>query len=274
MQVLTSKKGEFGLGSLALIALFFMAFLLFLNAQSEEPLDLSVEYDYFPDLAKTEEELPREGTVVPLDSFGLERDYVLEPNDLGFIKKYAQPVEQYTYMGPGIDGKLRPANSYLVGYTPFKTEQLWVPMVALANRLKYKRDFSVFSMRQDAWQTSRQAYRTRKGDCEDHSILLADWLIELGYDARVVVGMHNWEGHAWVVLFKDGKQYLIEATDKDKTQKFRPVRNTFAFRPDVMFNREYFWRNSGRRYLTSYSSGGWMKTSRFDVDEPIEDIEW
>ena len=274
MRSLKNKKGEIGLGALALGLLFFIVFLLFLNANCKEPVDLSQEYDYFADVAKREKELPLEGSVIPLDRYGVEKEYVLQPNDLGFIKKYAQSVEKSTYMGPGIDGKLRPANSYLVGYAPFKTEQLWVPMVALATRLKYKRDFSVFSLRQDAWQTSRQAYRLRRGDCEDHSILLADWLIDLGYDARVVVGMHNWSGHAWVVLFKDGRQYLIEATKKDATPKFRPVRNKFAFRPDVMFNREFFWKNSGSKYAASYSSGSWMKTSRFEVDAPIEDMEW
>ncbi|MBU0469575.1 MAG: transglutaminase-like domain-containing protein [Candidatus Omnitrophica bacterium] len=177
-------------------------------------------------------------------------------------------------MGPGIDGKLRPANSYLVGYAPFETEQLWVPLVTLATRLKYKSDFSILSRRQDAWQTSRQAYRLKRGDCEDHSILLADWLIELGYDARVVIGEQNWSGHAWVVVFKDGKQHLIEATKKDATPQFRPVRNKFAYRPYVMFNRDSFWRNSGGKLTTSYSSGSWMKTSRFEVYEPIEELEW
>ena len=268
------KKGEIGLGTLVLVILSFMVFLLFLNAKSEDPVDLSQEYDYFADIAKTGQELPREGKVIPLDKYGIERDYTLVPNDLGFIKKYDQGVENFTYMGPGIDGKLRAANSYLVGYAPFETDQLWVPLVTLSNRLKYKSDFSLFSRRQDAWQTSRQAYRIKKGDCEDHSILLADWLIEMGYDARVVIGEQNWSGHAWVVLFKDGRQHLIEATKKDVTQKFSPVRNKFSYSPYVMFNREFFWRNSGSKYTASYSSGSWKKISRFEVDGYIEEPDW
>jgi len=36
----------------------------------------------------------------------------------------------------------------------------------------------------------------------------------MGEDARVVVSRTDKSGHAWVVLFKNGKEYLFEAPRK------------------------------------------------------------
>ena len=72
----------------------------------------------------------------------------------------------------------------------------------------------------EIWQNSRQAYLHTRGDCEDHAIILADWLIALGHDARVVLGNHRGGGHAWVVLFQDGREMILEATSKKANQGY------------------------------------------------------
>jgi hypothetical protein len=108
-------------------------------------------------------------------------------------------------------------------------------------------------------------YYTR-GDCEDHAMVLADWLISMEIDARVVLGFYKEEGHAWVVFFLNGKAYLLEATSK------RKIRNAGAipaaalmadYHPTCQFNRDKFWVNTGSRFITRYSGPPWKLKSRF-----------
>ena len=72
----------------------------------------------------------------------------------------------------------------------------------------------------DFWQHPRTFEQLRKGDCEDHAIWAWRKLLDLGYDADLVVGRClPWkpgEGrHAWVV-FRDaeGAEYLFETVAK------------------------------------------------------------
>lgn len=51
----------------------------------------------------------------------------------------------------------------------------------------------------DVWQTSQGAFLKGKGDCEDHAVILADPLIDIGLDARVVLGDYRGRGHAWKI---------------------------------------------------------------------------
>ena len=169
---------------------------------------------------------------------------------------------------PGLDGLHHFLSSYLTGFIPFKTDKIWVPLYAISEKKIYERDEIYYNGLDEVWQNSRQAYFNQRGDCEDHALILADWLIGLGYDARVVGGIYKEEGHAWVILFKEGKEYLLEATDKNKSQhaSYPLAFLETNYKPEYMFNRKYFWINTGSKFTTVYSGKQWVLKSRFEKE--------
>ena len=157
-------------------------------------------------------------------------------------------------------------NHYLIGYAPFKTEHLWIPPYTISIRLRYQLDVEQYWGLREVWQNSKEAFFNARGDCEDHALVLADWLIEMGLDARVVLGTYENKGHAWVVLLKGSEVFLLEATSKQKRKKWRHyplAKFEHNYHPKCMFNRNYFWLNMGSTYTTDYVSGHWVKKSRF-----------
>jgi len=175
-------------------------------------------------------------------------------------------VGTYTMSAQGLDRRQHLVNTYLEGYQPFPVENVMTPLYVLAQRKRYLLDEKQYAGRVDVWQSSRQAFYYPRGDCEDHAIALADWLIEMGEDARVAVGDVSGNGHAWVVLFKDGKQYLLEATQKRGVSRSRPYPLAslhMEYHPQYMFNREYFWENTGSKFTTRYAGLKWKKQSRY-----------
>ncbi len=104
------------------------------------------------------------------------------------------------------------------------------------------------------------------GDCEDHAIVLADWLIEMGFDARVALGKHQNDGHAWVVLVHEGKEFILEATQKSRlsTGTPYPLAATLPdYHPTAQFNRTAFWINTGSSLTTRYSGEHWVEQSHY-----------
>lgn len=175
-------------------------------------------------------------------------------------------VRNATASALGIDRLHHFANSYLVGFEPFETQSVWVPLYALAIRKQYEYDRLQYSGLTDVWQNSRQAFFYTRGDCEDHSIILADWLISMGFDARVVLGEYNGGGHAWVVLLIEGKEYLLEATRKKKLRSlndFKPAKLVNGYHPMCQFNRKQFWFNEGNKSTRRYTGNHWVLKSRF-----------
>ena len=175
-------------------------------------------------------------------------------------------VPHATISAQGLDHLHHFANSYLIGFKPFKTESVWVPLYTLALRKHFELDHIQYSGLDEIWQNSRQAYYYTRGDCEDHSIILADWLINMGLDARVVLGKLKGHGHAWVILLIDGKEYLLEATDKRKRRSlnnFQLARIVRGYAPIYQFNRDQFWFNAGNSLTTQYSGKHWILKSRF-----------
>lgn len=175
-------------------------------------------------------------------------------------------VKQAAASALGIDRKHHFTNSYLVGYQPFEAKRVWVPLLTLSMRKRYEYDHLQYGGLQEVWQTSRQAYYYTRGDCEDHALALADWLIEMGYDARVVLGNHNDQGHAWVVFILDGKTYLLEATSKRRLRSMGaiPVAAVmYNYHPQQQFNRDSFWVNTGSQFTTKYTGAHWELKSRF-----------
>jgi hypothetical protein len=178
----------------------------------------------------------------------------------------------FAFAAQGIDKNHYFANSYLTGYVPFETEKVWVPLATLAQRKTYQFDHQRYGIsRQDVWQNSQQAYLNSHGDCEDHAIILADWLLGLGFEARVAIGELPEGGHAWVVLYYMGKEYVLEATSKSRPrsmQDFKLAKFATRYRPKFMFDRDHFWENSGTVFTTRYHGENWLKQSRFVKNEP------
>lgn len=175
--------------------------------------------------------------------------------------------EEVTGSASGVDKRAWFANSFLVGFVPFETDSIWQPLATLALRKGYLLDHKLYGpTMQEIWQNSQQGFYNSRGDCEDHAIVLADWLIGLGHDARVVLGKHKNEGHAWVVLFKDGKEYVLEATDKRAPRSiadFQLAALATDYRPQSQFNRTEFWVNTGSTMTTRYRGQQWALRSRF-----------
>jgi len=161
---------------------------------------------------------------------------------------------------PAVDGTFHPPQVFLLGQVPYRVEQAWMPLFALSERMRYQLDKHQFQGREEVWLTTLQAWSRAKGDCEDHAIPLADWLIEMGLDARVVLGKHRREGHAWVVVFKDGQEYLLEATHKKKVKRWSayPLARLLPdYHPEMMFNRQTLWINTGSSLTVNYTGPKW-----------------
>jgi len=266
MKKTDSKKNEFlrAIKTLSNLLVFFIAGTILLYKCS-----FGTEESLKPAVAKDAQ--PREGIVYIYDSKhevgsdGFDRHL---RNPRGELKRtgpttWLYQKKLYTLTALGTDSKHHVANAYLIGFSPFKTGKLWVPMQTLASRLKYKTDKNQFKGMADVWQTSKQAYYWLRGDCEDHAILLADWLIEMGYDARVVLGKHKKNGHAWVVLFYGQKTYIIEATNKQNRRTYPLANKLPNYKPAFMFNRNFFWKNTGTVLTTIYNDSKWEKVSSF-----------
>ena len=147
-----------------------------------------------------------------------------------------------------------------------------MPLYMLATRKLYQYDHLQYSGLKDVWQNSIQAYKNTRGDCEDHAIALADWLIGLGLDARVALGTFKEEGHAWVIVFKEGKEYLLEATKKTRIShwsRYRLAKVEADYHPTHLFNRDTLWINTGSKYTVSYSGKNWKQASTFHRDTAI-----
>ena len=171
----------------------------------------------------------------------------------------------------GLDGQPYFANSFLLGFVPFKTTNAWQPLALLSMRKTYMFDHDQYgALYVDVWQNSKQAYAHSHGDCEDHALLLTDWLIGLGFDARVVVGETSaGEGHAWVILFTDSGDYVLEATSKRAPKSindFLRVERAIHYYPQIQFNRESLWENTGSVLTTNYKDSKWKLRSRFARD--------
>lgn len=173
-----------------------------------------------------------------------------------------QPV---TTVAPGLDRRHHFANSYLVGYVPYPDVAPWVPLYALARNKTYAFDQDQLPGAPEVWQTSREAFFYPTGDCEDHAIALADWLIGLGLDARVVIGTVKGGGHAWVVVLDGERTYLLEATDKRQhaSQALPLAEGQTDYQPQAMFDRRDYWVNAGTPLTTDYRGPHWELRSRF-----------
>ncbi len=168
----------------------------------------------------------------------------------------------------GSDNKYHAVNAFFTGFNPFYVDSPLKAWKLLSKRIQYKKDNESTDSR-DIWFNSAETFNRRTGDCEDSSILLADWLISLGYDARVAVGSIKGAGHAWVIIQDNQTKnwFLLESTHY-------PVYNTLPlaaqqadYKPKIMFNKEYVWENMDEKNNNYYDDQkAWRKILQFKPD--------
>lgn len=226
-----------------------------------------------PDIATRALNDPRIGDIQVLDDQQIIRNLELQ-QELAPFEATSKTVTIHAkkdnkllaIAAPSAKRSLHFPSAYLLGRTPYKVTQRWMPLHAISERIRYQLDNEHFPGREEVWLTTMQTWEKARGDCEDHAILLADWLIEMGLDARVVLGKHNDSGHAWVVVIKDDNEYLLEATRKRYLERWAsyPLASLLPqYHPEMMFNRDDLWVNSGSTLTTSYSNQHWKKTLHF-----------
>ncbi|MFD1215875.1 MULTISPECIES: transglutaminase-like domain-containing protein [Microbulbifer] len=208
------------------------------------------------------------GTSSPLTESMVQRAVGAQPEERSsYISIWDwQGVKTATASARGLDSLHHFANSYLVGFQPFETDALWVPLYTLATRKEYQYDHLQYSGLADIWQTSRQAYYQKRGDCEDHAILLADWLINLGVDARVALGTYKGEGHAWVIAVVNDTEYLLEATSKRRQSSWQAMPLAAlaeGYEVEFQFNRDFFWAKTTSAPTRTYRGKHWVRKSQF-----------
>jgi len=117
----------------------------------------------------------------------------------------------------------------------------------------------------DAWQTAEETQALQTGDCEDSSIMLTDWLISRGFEARVSVGRFAERGgHAWVVSRLEGREYLLESTNPNPDITHEPIVAEVGSRyvPEMQFDREaiYVRKSPQDRFDGDYwSTSKWIR---------------
>lgn len=157
----------------------------------------------------------------------------------------------YAMLAADSQGQFRYVNEYLTGYAPparypkgqTRLAELMTIWRTVAAGCRYTLDTG----ENDAWQTARETQAMGKGDCEDSSILLADWLLARDFQARVAIGRYAERGgHAWVVVRLDEKDYLLESTEGASNEQRPPLLAEVGSRyvPELLFDHlAFFIRN-------------------------------
>ena len=119
----------------------------------------------------------------------------------------------------------------------------------------------------DFWQHPRTFEHLKKGDCEDFALWAWRKLVELGYDADLVVGRcvppeSPGSRHAWIVFRRDGETFVFEPGWRDQERRIRvladvrdqyipefgvgPDRKRFAFAGYLFYVRDMVSRTKRR----------------------------
>lgn len=115
---------------------------------------------------------------------------------------------------------------------------------------KYEHDEALFA-EPDFWQHPLTFERLRAGDCEDFALWAWRKLVELGYDADLILGYQLREGalderHVWLLLRIEGAEQIFEPTTRSREGMIRPlaaVRDQYLpeFGVDRTGKRYSFW---------------------------------
>lgn len=180
-----------------------------------------------------------------------------------------------------IGGNICRANELLTGWAPpvrvpemgSRIEEMLYIWKAVLTRVRYSKDLQGLHANLDTWQLADETWQYKNGDCEDSSILLADWLIARGFDARVVVGTTDkGEGHAWCVVNFDGATYTLETTDATPDIRNLPWSSALArhYLPRYQFDRDsVFFLNEEEPHAPRYwSTKSWMRIDAVKSGSP------
>ena len=183
--------------------------------------------------------------------------------------------QAYALLAFKLNGDVCHASDLLKGWTPpvripanqSKLEEMFYIWKAVLNRVRYAKDLEGLNGNLDTWQLADETWDYKNGDCEDSSILLADWLIARGFDARVVIGTTDErEGHSWCVVALDGTTYILETTGAKPDIKQPPYAAKLGRRylPRFQFNRDsvFYLREASAR--PRY----WSTKSWYRIDTP------
>ncbi len=242
-------------------------FISKITTLSQQPIPMGLEFC-------RPNELPREGWICAHLPIAGEKKWhsktfsknfdLAEENQKGETLFWPTLKQQGIVFAFGVDKLYHPANAYLLDFTPFKIENFEAPLLWMSLTFHPSWDHTTFnSFYKDVWQTSKQSFRNLRGDCEDQAILLADWLQSSGFDARVVLGKFGREGHAWVVLFKNGQEFLLDSTNKHSRRVYPLAKYFPKYQPLYMFNHNTFWTNVLTASTTRYSGPHWKETAIF-----------
>lgn len=162
---------------------------------------------------------------------------------------------KYAVIAADSAGNFRYVNEFLTGYAPSavfaknqsRVQQLFTIWAAVHANCRYTNDPGAksgtnFAKKEqtDCWQFADETQSLQRGDCEDSSIFLADWLMSRGFQVRVALGRYgDLGGHAWCVVKIDDKEYLIESTENRPDPTDPPLASRVGSRyvPEVLFDR-------------------------------------
>jgi len=187
---------------------------------------------------------------------------------------------KYAVIAADSAGNFRYVNEFLTGYAPSavfaknqsRVQQLFTIWAAVHANCLYTNDPGAKSgtnyakkEQTDCWQFADETQRLQRGDCEDSSIFLADWLMSRGFQVRVALGRYgDLGGHAWCVVKIDDKEYLIESTESRPDPTDPPLASRVGSRyvPEVLFDRFaiYVPTSSNRAWKGDYwSANTWTR---------------
>jgi hypothetical protein len=104
---------------------------------------------------------------------------------------------------------------------------------AFLSTCRYVSDQEQFGVK-DHWMAPQDFEQSRRGDCDDFALWTWRQLLELGYNARFVVGQAGryGAGHAWVTFRNREKTFLVEPLLARAGAKF-PRLDTLRYKPSI-----------------------------------------
>lgn len=202
--------------------------------------------------SNTNQNLPIKGKIKSLSIFNFYKTF-----DVDTYKD--KNIKPFIFM-KATDEKLYFANAYFLSYTPFIPNNIFYVASYLSSHLKNKTNRYKLTHN---FKTSKQAYKARLVSSEENALIMADWLITLGYDARVVVGTFKQNKHAWVLLNNLNNFYILDATNIGKRKRFPLAATLPNYHPKYMYNHINIWINKGSSFTTNYSSDNWVESYSF-----------
>jgi predicted transglutaminase-like cysteine proteinase len=146
---------------------------------------------------------------------------------------------------------------------------IWTELTA---RNRYQKDAERLGGN-DSWDLPDETMRRGVGDCEDTSLLLAQLLLDKGYEARVVLGKMRGQGHAWCVLRLEGQTYLLETTSRVHGLARPPyiAEVALSYEPEFQFDATAIYFKGFEGWTSEYwDHRTW--TASGDADRPIASL--